>query len=173
MSAEIQDSNPAIRWWPSLREPGLSPGTLFSDWLTYEGLLTARLKSTCQAGFRLQLLGPGPGLLVDRNDSRRVVMWCGDHPCVYGESHLPAEALSLVPSLRNLGSDPLGEALRTHQDVSRTPFEFALLQGPELPAEVGCADDTPLWARRSSFVIGAVSLPVAEVFLPGIEGLPR
>ncbi len=79
----------------------------------------------------------------------------------------------MVPGLRNLGSDPLGEALQTHPDVSRTDFEYALLGNLELPSEIGDEITAPLWARRSSFVIGGISLPVAEVFLPAIQRLSR
>lgn len=140
------------------------------DWLTYEGLLTVRLKQACGKGFRLQVLGDkaGPGLMVNEEWIRRVVLWCGDAPCVYAESFLPHEALAVLPSLRNLGNDPLGETLQSHPDVSRGPFDYALLRSPRLPISISGEIGGPIWARRSRFSVGGSSLTVAEAFLPGM-----
>ncbi|MDX1555965.1 MAG: chorismate lyase, partial [Xanthomonadales bacterium] len=138
-------------------------------WLTYEGLLTVRMKSACGSGFRLQLLERAPGALVDQNPSRRVILRCQEHACVYAESYLPREVLAVLPGLKNLGGDPLGEALQDRPDVARSAFEYALIRSPVLPAEIGLPNSPPLWARRSRFVVEGVSLLVAEVFLPAME----
>lgn len=173
MSAEIKQPQQGLEWLETPTDPVYRPDAVLRDWLTYEGLLTARLKSACQGTFRLQLLdqGSGPGLMVDEVWLRRVILWCDNVPCVYAESHLPHEALSELPSLRSLGNDPLGETLQDHPDVSRGEFDYALIQSPRLPAPLEAISESPLWARRSIFSVGFSRLTVAEAFLPGIVGM--
>lgn len=110
----------------------------------------------------------GPGLLLPHQRIRRVILSCGESPCIYAESHLPDSALSSIPRLRTLGGDPLGEALQARPDVARGDFEFAVVDPALLTSEVPGAGDEPLWARRSKFRVVDSYLTVAEVFLPGI-----
>lgn len=174
MSAQIQDQRGAIAWRESPLDLHHSPAPSLHRWLTFKGLLTVRMKKACAQGFRLQLLehGTGPGVMVDEEQIRRVILWCGEQACVYAESYLPREALIALPSLRRLGTDPLGEALQSHPDVSRDSFEYALLMSPRLPPPIQDTGGKSLWARRSRFRVGQSSLMVAEAFLPGIEDLP-
>lgn len=173
MSAEIKQPQPEPEWLSSPFHPVHVPGRQLDGWLTYGGLLTVRLKSACRNSFRLQLLddGNGPGLMINELLIRRVVLWCGSVPCVFAESHLPLETLDELPRLRGLGNDPLGEALQNHPNVSRSEFEYALIEVPCLPSPLESVTDGPLWARRSKFKTGRSSLMVAEVFLPGIAGI--
>lgn len=173
MSAQMKPSVPAIHWQAAPRYEGRPPAPELLHWLTYEGLLTVRLKLACPDGFRLQLLEKqsGAGLLVADEPVRRIILWCGDLPCVYAESHLPSKTLALLPRLRSLGSDPLGEALQSQPGVGRGPFEYAALESLALPVPLGTETEEPLWARRSNFLVGDSSLTVAEVFLPGILAL--
>lgn len=175
MSAEIKQPQPVPEWRESPQDPVNPPGSVLRDWLTDEGLLTVRLKSACRGTFRVQLLDQvnGPGLMINEVWIRRVILWCGDIPCVYAESHLPHEALSELPTLRSLGNDPLGETLQNHPNVSRGEFDYALMQSPHLPDPLEATARGPLWARRSKFSVGFSSLTVAEVFLPGIEKLQQ
>ena len=173
MSAQLQENRPALNWLESPTDPRRPPGASLQPWLTYAGLLTVRMKKLCAHGFRLELLDDdaGPGLMLDEPWLRRVVLWCGDVPCVYAESHLPRPTLESIPGLKNLGSDPLGETLQATVGVSRGPFEYALLLDPALPKTVQSASAATLWARRSAFTVGNASLVVAEAFLPGISAL--
>lgn len=173
MSAQVKDPLQPLEWLVSPRDDECPPSPALLEWLTFEGLLTVRLKQACPRGFRLELLpaGSGAGVLVTEARIRQVILWCGENPCVYAESHLPREALALVPSLRRLGGDPLGEALQSHPDVTRGDFEFVLLHAPRLPAPLEDHAAGPRWARRSKFRVGGSSLEVAEIFLPGIEAL--
>jgi chorismate-pyruvate lyase len=173
MSAEVQDQFRPLEWLEHPLDREFPPRPALREWLTYEGLLTVRLKQACPDGFRLELLqaGAGPGLLVAEEHIRRVILWCGEYPCIYAESHLPQEALALLPSLRRLGGDALGEALHAHPDVTRGDFEYALLRAPKLPSVLLDHVEGRLWARRSKFKVGDSNLAVAEVFLPRIEAL--
>ena len=129
-----------------------------------------RLRKSCGIAFQLQLLEDraGPGVLLPHKRIRRVILSCGQSPCVYAESHLPDSALSSMPRLRTLGRDPLGEALQARPDVVRGEFEFAVVDPALLASEVTGAGEEPLWARRSRFRVADSYLTVAEIFLPGI-----
>jgi chorismate--pyruvate lyase len=166
MSAEVREKPSSLHWTASPDESG----TALREWLVYEGLLTLRMKRACGDAFRLQLLETqaGAGLMLARVDIRRVILWCGDHPCIYAESHLPPRALALLPALRQLGSDPLGETLQAQPGISRGPFEYATLHAPRLPRPIEETACEMLWARRSCFEFGQSRLSVAEAFLPGI-----
>jgi len=173
MSADVQDQFTPLEWLEHPYDREFPPRPALREWLTYEGLLTVRLKQACPDGFHLELLqaGAGPGLLVAEAYIRQVILWCGEHPCIYAESHLPPEALALLPSLRRLGGDALGETLQAHPDVTRGDFEYALLRAPRLPAVLQDHVEGRLWARRSKFKVRESNLAVAEVFLPAIEAL--
>jgi chorismate--pyruvate lyase len=175
MSAELHQEKQAIDWLQSPHDLDPTPGEPLLEWLTYEGLLTVRLKKACGGTFRLQVLNDaaGPGLMMREDWIRRVVLWCGSEACVYAESFLPHEALALLPSLRKLGNDPLGETLQSHPGVCRSHFDFTVLRRPRLPKPLEGVSRASLWARRSRFTIGDSSLTVAEAFLPGLLSCDR
>lgn len=173
MSAEINPSRTRPEWLGHPEHPVYPPGPDLLGWLTCRGVLTIRMKERSQNPFRLQLLEPlkGPGQMLDTESIRRVILWIGETPCIYAESYLPGPALLALPGLRELGSDPLGEMLNSHPEVSREKLEYALLQSPQLPAPIEAESGKPLWARRARYKVRDSGLIVAEMFLPGIETL--
>jgi chorismate--pyruvate lyase len=159
----------AIDWFSEPGDAATHPGAKLYGWLTDTGLLTARLRRQCGANFRLTVIedhvGAQPGSSTDK--LRRIVLWCGDQPCIYAETLLPLTTTAEHPWLKELGDEPLGETLQTRSDVTRGSFEFALLTAAQLPADLPAQTDAALWARRSEFFVGNTSLLVTEVFLPG------
>jgi chorismate--pyruvate lyase len=158
----------AIDWFNEPGDAGAYPGPELYGWLTDTGLLTARLRQQCGNNFRLAVIedyaGAEPGNNTDK--LRRIVLWCGDRPCIYAETLLPQTTTAEHPWLKELGDEPLGETLQTRSDVNRGSFEFASLTAAQLPADIPAPTDGALWARRSEFFVGNTSLLVTEVFLP-------
>ncbi len=159
----------AIDWFSEPGDAATHPGPELYGWLTDTGLLTARLRRQCEDNFRLTVIEDHVGAQPDSNTDklRRIVLWCGDQPCIYAETLLPLTTTAEHPWLKELGDEPLGETLQTRSDVTRGSFEFALLTAPQLPADLPAQTDGALWARRSEFFVGNTSLLVTEVFLPG------
>jgi chorismate--pyruvate lyase len=158
-----------IDWFNKPDDTGTHPEREMHGWLTDTGLLTARLRQQCGASFRLTVIDdhvrPQPGNSTDQ--LRRIVLWCGDQPCIYAETLLPQTTTAEHPWLKELGDEPLGETLQTRVDVNRGSFEYASLTAAQLPADLPAQTDDMLWARRSEFFVGNTSLLVTEVFLPG------
>lgn len=166
--------------------PADAPGALPEDaglrgWLQDSGSLTSRLRSTCNAGFRLELLGeadePLPsearGLLGgDAARARRVRMFCGDCLCVCATTFIPGETLAGDAWLAALGDRPLGDALLERGGIQRSPFEFARANpaNPLFTPSLEGLDIKPawLWARRSRFSLNSGLLLIYEMFLPGL-----
>ena len=109
-------------------------------------------------------MGAGSGELQER----RIILWCGNQPCIYAETCIPKSTTAAHPWLAQLGDEPLGEQLLQKTDVSRSDFVFALFPTEQLPAALDELKSEALWARRSDFSIGTDALTVTEVFLPGI-----
>lgn len=172
MSAEIEQQVEVTEWLDAPLDAVNPPHPELKAWLTFDGLLSVKLKLACGERFRLQVLdsATGPGLMTAERRIRRVILSCGDIACIYAESHIPLKALALVPKLRSLGNEPLGETLQSQTEARRGPFSYALLNSPNLPIQLGGIVDGPLWARRSSFYLAGSSLTVSEIFLPGILG---
>lgn len=166
MSVQNPKTPDAVHWLPEPDSPGQTPKPVLRSWLTETGLLTARMRRLCPDDFRLQVLADDTA--ADTDALRRVLLCCGAGPCIYAETILPAATRAAHPWLCELGSEPLGEALRSRPDVQRGPFEFALFAPAQLPADVAGPAATALWARRSVFYLGSLSLTVTEIFLPGI-----
>ena len=86
---------------------------------------------------------------------------------------MPDETLRRHPWLRELGPRPLGDALESHPEVSRTCFEYAWIAAghPLLSAALEGTEIAPpgLWARRSRFLVEGSPILVYEVFLPGLS----
>lgn len=160
----------AIRWFSAQEDMGSPTDPVLREWLTDEGLLTGRLRRQCGVDFRLEVIEDSsrqsPGSRHD--ETRRIVLWCGDQPCIYAETLLPEKTTAKLPWLRELGKQPLGETLQRRQAARRGEFEYALLAPTQLPVGLPVQIDIDLWARRSEFYVGDTSLLVTEIFLPGI-----
>jgi len=150
------------------------------DWLFATGSLTARLKKHC-SDFRVEVLGQKVVLCSEHeaNDDiaageqvlvREVLLYCDDKPQVFARSLLPLKSLTgEEQSLAKLGDQPLGQVLFNHPDLVRKGIEvacfeqpsslFSLIEQLELP-------QTPVWGRRSIFVLNHKPIMVTEVFLP-------
>ncbi len=154
----------------------LDRGTLdphLLDLLTCPDYLTTRLRRVCGGRFRLRLLDQRPardGALL-----REIVMYCDGTPLVYGQTLAPAGTLRSQTWLHALGERSVGDHLRSLEQVTRGPLEYARLtashrlhqRARSAVDDDGTLDVKPLWARRSLFSIGACPLLVNEVFFPG------
>ncbi len=145
---------------------GLCPDAMTLGWLTEDGLLTRRLRSQCGPAFSMRVLR-NAACATTAGLHREVLLCCGDQPCIYAVTDVPAATLHAHDWLARLGDGALGEVLQGRADVSRSPFEFALLSTASLPPEVPVAAAV-VWARRSDFRIGSTTLTVTEVFLPAL-----
>lgn len=166
MSLQNLQPRAAILWLTEPQSPDAKPRPLLRSWLTDTGLLTPRMRRLCADEFRLQVLEDDATQATDT--LRRVMLCCGDLPCIYAETFLPAKTRAAHPWLCELGSESLGEALQSRSDVSRGRFEYALLPSEQLPVTAKAGDESVLWARRSVFTVGHESLTVTEIFLPGL-----
>lgn len=170
-----------LAWLPADASGALPDDPGLRAWLQDSGSLTSRLRAACGDGFRLELLGealePVPGDargLLHENEARarRVRMFCGDNLCVCATTLIPAVTLAGDPWLAALGDRPLGDALLERGGIQRSPFEFARAN-PAHPLFAPALDGTDIrplwvWARRSCFRLGAGSLLIYEIFLPGL-----
>ena len=165
----IQPDN-TLRWFNEPVACGTVPPPVLLSWLTDPGLLTARLRQQCGADFRLEVIEAisHQPPVSQHEELRRIVLWCGDQPCVYAETRLPEPTTAAHPWLKELGNEPLGETLQTRSDVSRSGFEYAFFAPAHLPFTLSGQNDCDLWARRSRFFVGDTSLLVTEIFLPGV-----
>lgn len=181
MAAAANTHTPDSGWQ---REPacnGKQPDNALLAWLLDSGLLTRRLRQLGHGDFRLQVLPPDdPANAPVAAGLRRVLLWSGEHACIYAQTKIPAATLRAHPWLAALGNEPLGETLHSRADVRRTPFEFALVNREGLPGQVPAADDATLWARRSDFLLDEHGLTVTEIFLgglavllPAVKDIPR
>jgi len=153
-------------WAAEARATGEQPNAGLIDWLHESGLLTRRLRKHCGSQFAMHVLHDAA--CQDAKGLHRVVLLCcGDQPCIYAVTDVPASTLATHDWLARLGDEPLGETLQSRADVTRSEFSYALLQPEALPPETGATQAT--WARRSEFRIGAAALTVTEVFLPALS----
>lgn len=165
----------ACQWLPqSLLNPAPAPLTL--DWLFDEGSLTRRLTELSNEGFSVTPLFEGWQPL--REDECvalqlapasigwvREVYLCGHgQPWVFARSVAARSALQGDGlQMEELGSRSLGELLFCDRAFTRQAIEVCRYPLHWLPA----ADQADgLWARRSRFDRGTLSVLVAEIFLP-------
>jgi chorismate--pyruvate lyase len=174
MSAQEPQTVNSILWHREPEQTGMRPDAVLHGWLKESGLLTVRLRQLCDEGFRLEVLDANSNATqsAETGIHRTVMLHCGDNPCIYAETTIPAATAIRHPWLKELGDEPLGERLQSQPDVQRSEFRFALLSAGNLPDDltIDMADNStsPLWARQSDFQLGNTSLTVTEVFLPGI-----
>jgi chorismate-pyruvate lyase len=170
MSAQEPQPNDATLWHHEPEQTGAQPQPVLRGWLKETGLLTTRLRRQCESNFRLEVLDANANSDQPLNDSihRQVTLHCGDQPCIYAETVIPAATAARHPWLNELGDEPLGERLQAQPDVRRSEFRFARLLADSLPPELADRQDAPLWARQSDFHISEVSITVTEIFLSGL-----
>lgn len=154
------------------------PDRLTLDWLFNEGSLTRRLTRLCDDGFSVTPLLEGwQPLRADEcaalnlpQDSlgwvREVYLRGHGQPWVFARSVAARSALENGGlNMDELGSRSLGELLFCDQAFTRQPIEVCHYPTEWLPQEYQHAH---LWARRSRFDRGALSVLVAEIFLPAL-----
>jgi len=157
----------ADHWQTTPEATGGQPSPVMQSWLAESGLITSRLRSACGAPFSLEVLNQStPG--QEKTAHRQIVLWCGETPCIYAETLIPAETANAFPWLLELGDEPLGERLSTQPDVQRSAFRYSFRTPASVPVAISNGEDY-FWARRSDFQLGHHSLTVTEVFLPGIN----
>nr|WP_221440342.1 MULTISPECIES: chorismate lyase [Pseudomonas] len=158
----------------SLLNPAPAPLTL--DWLFDEGSLTRRLTELSNEGFSVTPLFEGWQPL--REDEcvalqlapasigwvREVYLRGHGQPWVFARSVAARSALQGDGlQMEELGSRSLGELLFCDRAFTRQAIEVCRYPLHWLPA----ADQADgLWARRSRFDRGTLSVLVAEIFLP-------
>jgi chorismate--pyruvate lyase len=101
---------------------------------------------------------------------REVLLCNGAEPWIYARTIMPERVLrGHFRRLRHLGRQPLGRILFGRHPVSRGAIEVAdLREGDGLYTRAAELVAVPslLWARRSIFRVGGLSMLVTEVFLP-------
>ncbi|MEK0361965.1 chorismate--pyruvate lyase family protein [Pseudomonas sp. CBC3] len=165
-------------WLTADRLPApLNP--LHHDWLYVDkGSLTRRLTLLAEGAFSVTPLREGWQVLRDDECAalgvalgssgwvREVYLRGHGEPWVFARSVAARSALEDSGfDLQQLGSRSLGELLFSDQAFARGPLET--MRYPEAWLPEGCRQ-TQLWARRSSFSRGQLSVLVAEVFLPAL-----
>lgn len=175
MSASNLNTNLQGIWQPQPHTGSAAPEAALQSWLNETGLLTARLRSICAGAYRLEVQHE-----LTRNDAdglhREVALCCGDQLCIYALTDIPQGTLRAHPWLADLGNDALGETLQSRADVSRSAFEYALLDSASLPVRAAELQTGPAWARRSDFLIASATVSVTEIFLAALadcEQQPR
>lgn len=173
----MNDDEPAPAADSALSGPWLSavllarhePDEHLRSWLQTPGLLTQRMRDTCGAAFRMNVLGERR----EHGDHvREVELCCAGRAWIYAETRVPAATLAAEPWLAHIGSTALGEALAAHGAVRRPAFEYAR-QAADVEvvraalARRGFAAQA-LWVRRSEFSLGVHRLTLREVFLPDV-----
>ncbi|SQH37440.1 chorismate lyase [Pseudomonas mucidolens] len=148
------------------------------DWLFDEDSLTRRLTRLSSNGFSVTPLFEGWQPLRDDECAaldlppasmgwvREVYLRGHEEPWVFARSVAARSALQGDGlQMDELGSRSLGELLFCDQAFTRQAIEVCRYPRAWLPA-LDQADD--LWARRSRFDRGPLSVLVAEVFLPSL-----
>ncbi|MBT2371585.1 chorismate--pyruvate lyase family protein [Pseudomonas fluorescens] len=167
----------ACRWLTqSLLSP--LPAPLILNWLFDDGSLTRRLTRLSNDGFSVTPLVEGWQPLRDDECAAldlppASIGWVRE---VYLRGHGQAWVFARSVAARNalqgdglhmdeLGSRSLGELLFCDQAFARRAIEVCHYPREWLPT---AAQADELWARRSRFDRGSLSVLVAEVFLPNL-----
>ncbi|MCI0992847.1 chorismate lyase [Pseudomonas corrugata] len=173
---------PTLQWQPRhLLSPRPDAGVL--DWLFDEGSLTRRLTHLSDGHFSVAPLFEGWQPLRDDECAaldlapgsegwvREVYLHGHGEPWVFARSVAARSALQGDGlQMDELGSRSLGELLFSDQAFQRGAIEVCHYPEPWLPHEVRAAE---LWGRRSRFDRGALSVLVAEIFLPRLWSVAR
>ncbi|MCY1401299.1 Chorismate pyruvate-lyase [compost metagenome] len=171
---------PSVDFPQWLEQPSLGerPDTTLLDWLFDQGSLTRRLTQLSADHFSVTPLFEGWQPL--RNDEcaalelapnsvgwvREVYLRGHGQPWVFARSVAARSALEQGGlNMDELGTRSLGELLFCDQAFTRRAIEACHYPAAWLPPEHA---QEGLWARRSRFDRGGLSLLVAEVFLPAM-----
>lgn len=143
------------------------------SWLLTPGLLTQRMRDTCGAAFRMNVLSEHD----ERGDHiREIELCCDGVTWVYAQTRVPAATLAAEGWLARIGQTALGEALAAHGATRAREPEFARLYDDVDVVRSALARRAlhaqALWVRRSVFALGAHSLTLREVFLPDVGRMP-
>ena len=162
-------------WLPQSQLTPL-PDALTLAWLFDEGSLTRRLTRLSSDAFSITPLFEGWQPLRDDECAalslaegsegwvREVYLRGHDEPWVFARSVASRSALQGDGlHMDELGSRSLGELLFCDRAFQRRAIEVCHYPQPWLPTE--CRPDD-VWGRRSRFDRGALSVLVAEIFLP-------
>lgn len=155
-------------------------------WLTYSGLLSARMRELFGAAYALHVVreidtGDCADALarLDSADSacrlREIEIVSGTQRAMFAQTWIPMSTLRAQAWLDVLGTKSLGETLAQVSAVQRSPLEFKEIV-PADPLFVAVVEGSPpissVWARRSIFAVGGAPLLVTEVFLPYLAQWP-
>ena len=155
-----------------------SPDSLTLDWLFDEGSLTRRLTRLSDDGFSVTPLFEGWDNLRD-DECAALNLAVGSEGWVrevylrgHGEAWVFARSVASRAALQGdglhmdeLGSRSLGELLFCDQAFQRRAIEVCRYPEQWLPTDAKAPE---LWGRRSRFDRGALSVLVAEIFLPSL-----
>lgn len=155
-----------------------APSARELDWLNEQGSLTRRLTALGAGRFAVEPLCEGWQLLRDdecvalgapsgsEGWAREVYLHGAGQPWVFARSVAARSALEEDGlDLESLGSRSLGELLFCDRGFTRQAIEVCRYPSAWLPPDAAC---DRLWARRSRFDRGALSVLVAETFLPAL-----
>ena len=156
-----------------------------ANWLFDQGSLTRRIISSCNEGFRVEVLSQkwqrpmlNEALRLGVHSEhlaliREVLLYCGETPWVYARSVLPRKTLTGPRRfLGKLGNRPLGEILFSDPGIQRDQIEVACINPGQRMFNSATQRLTgnveAIWGRRSVFYLYRKPLLVNEVFLPSI-----
>lgn len=155
----------------------------FKVWLFDDSSLTAKLTSSCEGKFRVEVLSeareaPTPdeiqalGLRYRSHAIiRQVLLYCDETPWVYARSVIPMTTLvGPLRRLSKLGNKPLGAVLFANKQIIRSRMEITTLT-EEHPSYswTGNKGGELIYGRRSVFSLFNKTVLVSEFFLPQIK----
>ncbi|UEB95882.1 chorismate lyase [Pseudomonas sp. HN2] len=180
----MQHSNACLTpLWLSQNRLTPRPDPLTLDWLFDEGSLTRRLTRLSEDGFSVSPLFEGWDTLR-ADECTALDLAEGSEGWVrevylrgHGEAWVFARSVAARAALQGdglhmdeLGSRSLGELLFCDQAFQRRAIEVCHYPEQWLPSAVRAPE---LWGRRSRFDRGALSVLVAEIFLPSLWDAAR
>ena len=158
-------------------------GRDIADWLTDTGWMTKRLRQLCGDAFRFDVIGIGSvrlgslerELLETADESavcREIEFRLEKEPLLFAQVVLTRPTASKQAWLHSRELKPLGDELAERQDVERSDFRFALIDGDDPLYQRALRRssyiDKALWLRQSVVSIGGALILINEVFLPAL-----
>ncbi len=146
------------------------------SWMREQGSLTLRLRERYGEDFHVELLQQRPGLpFHDEMEQlglsrgmkaivREVALKAGNATRILARSVIPEATLLMADTrLQRLGTQPIGEILFSHPELTRHTMEWTLTKLK------GQTSSTPIHGRRSLYILeDQYPLLVAEFFLPAL-----